>query len=198
MTDAVPAWLAQALPNVRPGHAALTVAKLGNEAMLGKSGFQLTSAAFENGGELDPCFTADEEDAVAPPLEWTTPPPGSLELALIVEDPDAQGGQPVCHWLVWGLTAQLGKLMEGEIPPRVGKNAKRNSEWLLPEPPHDDEPHDYVFQLFALDLPLTLMPGAKREELIKAMEGHIIGVAVLTGTYARVEADEDELEEDAD
>lgn len=197
MPKAVPAWLAQALPNARPGHAGLTVARLGDETLLGKSGFRLTSAAFENGGELDPCFTADEEDAVAPPLEWTTPPPGALELALVVEDPDAPGDAPACHWLVWGLAAQLGKLMEGEVPPRVGKNSHRNSEWLLPEPPHEDGAHDYVFQLFALDLPLTLMPGATREELVKAMEGHIVGVAVLSGTYARMEEEEWD-EEDAD
>lgn len=199
MTEAVPAWLAQALPHARPQHAALTVAKLGSESLIGKSGFRLTSVAFAHGEELDPCFTADEEDAVAPPLEWTTPPQGALELVLVVEDPDAPGGKPACHWLVWGLAAQLGKLMEGEVPPRVGKNSKRNSEWLPPEPPHEDEPHDYVFQLFALDLPLTLMPGATREELVKAMEGHVVGIAILAGTYARAEDDEDwDDDEDSD
>lgn len=89
-------------------------------------------------------------------------------------------------------------MLEGEAPPRVGKNAHRNSEWLLPEPPHEDDPHAYVFQLFAVDLPLTLMPGATREELFAAIEGHVVGVAMLTATYARPDEDESWDDEDAD
>ncbi len=197
MPEHAPAWLAAALKNVRAGHGKLTVAELAGERELGRSGFALTSPAFVDGGEMDPCFTAQEEDAVAPPLEWNAPPAGAQELAIIVEDADGPSGDPVCHWLVWGLAPQKGKLLEGEVPPRVGKNAHKNSEWLLPDPPLGDEAHDYVFQIFALDLPLTLMPGAGRKELVAAMKGHVIGAAVLTGTYARDE-DEDEAWDDED
>ena len=87
-------------------------------------------------------------------------------------------------------------LLEGEVPPRTGKNSKRNSEWLLPAPPEDDDAHDYVFQIFALDLPLTLMPGADSAELVRAMEGHVVAAAVLTGTYKREEGDDDWEDED--
>lgn len=191
MPDSAPDWLVKALPVVRGGHAALAVAGLAEAAMVGKGGFALTSPAFAPGEALDPSFTADEEDAVAPPLEWTAPPPGTQELALVVEDPAGRGGEATCHWLVWGLAGQRGKLLEGEVPPRVGKNAKRNSEWLLPEPSREDGAHSYVFQLFALDLPLTLMPGASREDLVAAMKGHVLAVALLTATYARAEDDED-------
>jgi Raf kinase inhibitor-like YbhB/YbcL family protein len=191
MPDPVPAWLAACFDTPRAGHGLLAVARLGDAALLNKDGFRLTSAAFADGEALDPSFTADEEDSVAPPLEWTAPPRGSEELVLVVEDADTPGKATACHWLVWGLAAQRGKLMEGEVPPRVGKNAQRNSEWLLPEPPHGDVAHDYVFQLFALDLPLVLMPGASRDDLLKAMAGHVTAVALLTGTYARVEDGED-------
>ena len=191
MLEHVPSWLGKALVNVRAGHGKLTVARLGAEGLLGKDGFSLSSAAFENGEELDPSFTADEEDAVAPPLEWTEPPAGTQELVLVVEDPDAPSPEPFCHWLVWGLAPQQGQLLEGEVPPRVGKNSFQNSEWLLPDPPTDHGPHDYVFQLFALDKPLSLMPGAGRSELVNEMEGHVIGAAVLTGTYARQAEAED-------
>ena len=170
------------------------VARLGGEALVGKGGFALKSAAFDNGEELDPCFTMDEEGPVAPPLEWSAPPAGAMELVLVVEDIDAKSA---CHWLVWGLAAQKGQLLEGEVPPRVGKNARGNSEWLPPAPPHEDDPHNYVFQLFALDLPLTVMPGATRDQLFAAMDGHVVGVALLTGTYALVEEDE-EWDEEAD
>lgn len=190
MLEHVPAWLGKAFRNVRAGHGKLTIVKLGEEKAMGRGGFDLKSPAFANGEALDPSFTADEEDAVAPPLEWTAPPPGTQELAIVVEDPDAPGGQPFCHWLVWGLKPQKGVLLEGEVPPRVGKNSYMNSEWLLPDPPTGHGPHDYVFQIFALDLPLTLMPGAGRSELVQAMEGHVLATAILTGTYERREGED--------
>jgi Raf kinase inhibitor-like YbhB/YbcL family protein len=185
MLEHVPAWLGKALKNVRAGHAKLAITRLAGDGMLGRGGFALKSAAFADGEPLDPSFTADEEDAVAPPLEWTAPPPGAQELVLVVEDPDAPTPEPFVHWLVWGLPPQKGQLLEGETPPRVGKNSFRNSEWLLPDPPTGHGAHDYVFQLFALDLPLALMPGAGRKELFAAMEGHVLAAAVLTGTYER-------------
>ena len=168
----------------------LAMARLGSRELLGKDGFRLRSAAFDDGEALDPSFTADEDDAVAPPLEWTAPPAGALELALLVENPDAGGAEPACHWLVWGLAAQKGQLLEGETPPRVGKNAQKNSEWLLPRTP-EGEPHHFFFQLFALDTALDVAPGATREALLAAMEGHVVGMALLTATYESL-GDEDE------
>ncbi len=196
MTATVPDWLGNVLPQARPGHARLAVARLGSEDVLNRGSFSLRSAAFADEDDLDPCFTADEEDAVAPPLEWSAPPEAAVEIALIVEDPDAPGAEPFCHWLVWGLAAQRGQLLEGEMPPRVGKNAFGNSEWLPPAPPVGDEPHDYVFQLFALDKSLGLMPGASRGDLIEAMEGHVLAATVLTGTYARSGDDDLDWEDD--
>ena len=190
-SNTFPARFSMVLRKVGAGHGKLAIAKLGAQGVLGRDGFRLTSAAFDDGEELDPSFTAEEEDAVAPPLEWTQPPEGTQELVLVVEDPDAPVAEPFCHWLVWGLPGQRGKLLEGETPPRVGKNAFGNSEWLLPDPPTGQDQHDYVFQLFAMDEQLTLLPGATRTEVVAAMEGHVIGAAVLTGTYARsAEADE--------
>ncbi|MFZ1743569.1 MAG: YbhB/YbcL family Raf kinase inhibitor-like protein [Pontixanthobacter sp.] len=190
MSAEVPAWLGPALAKPHAGYAKLTIANLADERTLGRGGFALMSAAFENGEALDPCFTADEDDAVAPPLEWNAPPPGAQEIAILVEDADSGGEKLTCHWAVWGLPGQKGMLLEGETPPRVGKNSKRNSEWLLPAPSEDDEPHHYVFQIFALDLPLILMPGASSADLVKAMEGHVVAAAVLTGTYKREEGDD--------
>ena len=198
MLEHVPAWLGKALRNVRAGHGKLAVARLGGAELLGRDGFSLRSAAFGDGEALDPSFTADEEDAVAPPLEWSAPPAGTVELVLVVEDPDAPTPEPFCHWLVWGLAPQRGKLLEGEAPPRVGKNSFGNSEWLLPDPPTGHGPHDYVFQLFALDCPLALMPGATRGDLVEAMQGHVIAAAVLTATYVRADEDDLEWEEEDD
>ena len=86
--------------------------------------------------------------------------------------------------------------MEGEVPPRVGKNAKRNSEWLPPEPPQDDDAHTYVFQLFAVDERLALRPGASLNDVVAAIDGHVLGVAMLAGTYSRENWDDED--EDGD
>jgi phosphatidylethanolamine-binding protein (PEBP) family uncharacterized protein len=176
-----PNWLAPHVP-AAARHPGLAVVALGSAQALGRSGFALTSPAFRAGEELDPSFTAGEEDAVAPPLEWSAPPPGSQELVLVVEEASSKGGEPACHWLVWGLAAQRGKLLEGEVPPRTGKNAFGNSEWLLPDPPEGETRH-YLFQLFATDLPLVLMPGAGRAELLASLQGTITACAVLHASF---------------
>lgn len=183
MTD-FPAWLAPHVP-APARHPGLAIARLGSAQAIARGGFALTSPAFRSGEELDPSFTASEEDAVAPPLEWSAPPPGSQELVLVVEDATgagAKGGEPACHWLAWGLAPQRGKLLEGEAPPRIGKNALGNSEWLLPAPPEGETRH-YLFQLFATELPLVLMPGAARADLIASLQGSITACAVLHATF---------------
>ena len=185
MLEHVPAFLGRALKNVRAGHGKLAVARLGADETLGAGGFALTSAAFEDGEPLDPTFTADEEDAVVPPLAWTAPPSGTRALALVVEDPDAPSPQPLVHLLGWGFDVGAGELFEGDDPPMIGLNSYNQAGWLAPDPPTGHGPHDYVFQLFALDTPLSLEPGAGRGALVDAIEGHVLAAAVLTGTYER-------------
>ena len=192
-------WLDTVLPQGCPRNAGLAVARLAKANQVGRGGLSLSSPAFAPGGELDPCFTADEEDAVAPPLEWTAPPPGTQEMVLLVEDASVEA--PTLHWAVWGLAGQKGMLLEGETPPRTGKNHAGNSEWLLPSLSPEDGAHTYLFQLFALDLPLTLMPGATKDELFANMEGHVTAAAVLSASYASSGEDADDMawdEEDAD
>ncbi len=188
MTD-FPDWLNSVLPPAAR-HPGLAIATLGDKRTFARGGFKLTSPAFEAGEELDPCFTAKEEDAVAPPLEWSAPPAGAQELIVIVEDATDPSSTPRAQWLVWGLAGQRGKLLEGETPPRSGKNALGNSEWLLPDPPEGETRH-YVFQIFATELPLTLMPGATREELIGSIMGFVTACAVFYAPFTGT-PDEDE------
>jgi phosphatidylethanolamine-binding protein (PEBP) family uncharacterized protein len=193
MTD-FPAWLAEYVP-ASARHPGLALAKLGAAQTHARGGFALTSPAFRTGEALDPSFTAEEEDAVAPPLEWSAPPPGTQELVLVVEDASSKGDDPACHWLVWGLAGQRGKLLEGEVPPRTGKNAQGNSEWLLPSPPEGETRH-YLFQLFATDLPLVLMPGAGRAELLASLQGTVLACAVLHATFTGGGEDDADWEDD--
>ncbi|MEL6707025.1 MAG: YbhB/YbcL family Raf kinase inhibitor-like protein [Pseudomonadota bacterium] len=193
MTD-FPDWLASSLPPTAR-HAGLAIVSLGDKRNFGRGGFALTSPAFKTGEELDPCFSAQEEDAVAPPLEWTAPPPGSQELIVVVEEVTNLASPPRAQWLVWGLAGQRGKLLEGEVPPRAGKNALGNSEWLLPDPAVGETRH-YVFQLFATELPLTLMPGATREDLLASIKGFITASAVLYAPFTGTEEEEFDFDDE--
>ena len=193
MTD-FPDWLSSELPPVAR-NAGLAAAQLGDKRTLGRGGFKLTSPAFREGEQLDPCFTAQEEDAVAPPLEWSAPPAGSQELIVIVEDATDGSSAPRAQWLVWGLPGQKGMLLEGEVPPRTGKNALGNSEWLLPDPPVGETRH-YVFQIFATDLPLTLMPGASRDELIASIKGFVTACAVLYAPFTGTPEEEFDFDDE--
>ncbi|WP_068071969.1 YbhB/YbcL family Raf kinase inhibitor-like protein [Novosphingobium lentum] len=187
MADSIPAWLGRALPNAGAGHARLAVCVVGSAETLGAGGFALTSPAFADREPLDPMFTADEEDACAPPLAWTAPPAGTRALVLVVEDPDALAADPLVHLLGWGMAPRAGVLLEGEDPPEGGHNSSGIEGWLAPDPSVGDPAHDYVFQLFALDVPFELAPGSDREAVIEEMEDHVIAVAVLTATYRREE-----------
>lgn len=192
----LPDWLTNALPEAAR-HPGLAIATLGDAKTLGKGGLKLWSPAFEGGEELDPCFTAVEEDSVAPPLEWSAPAPGSQEMVIIVEEASSAGDTPACQWVVWGLPGQKGKLLEGEVPPRTGKNARGNSEWLLPDPAIGETRH-YVFQIFSTDLPLTVMPGATVEDIKKAIQGFVTGCAVLYAPFTGVEAADADFDDDFD
>jgi phosphatidylethanolamine-binding protein (PEBP) family uncharacterized protein len=72
----------------------------------------------------------------------------------------------------------------GEIVGLLGKNGAGNNGWRGPQPP-DAKPHHYHFELFALDSKLTLGPDATRPDVLKAMEGHILGKGVLVGRFKR-------------
>ncbi len=150
--------------------------------------FALRSPAFGEGGTIPRRFTCDGAD-VSPPLSWDDPPAGTQSFALVVDDPDAPVGTWV-HWVVYGIPAHARGLPEGvptgERLPTGGVHGK-NSWGRLgyggPCPPGGT--HRYFFRLYALSTPPDLEPGATREELLRAMEGRIVGEAALVGRYGR-------------
>jgi Raf kinase inhibitor-like YbhB/YbcL family protein len=145
--------------------------------------FSVTSPAFEHGGEVPVRNTGDGED-LSPQLVWQGLPEGTRSLALIVHDPDAPSGDFV-HWVAWGIDAGAEMLAEGASTPGEGENGfgDRGYRGPLPPPGHGD--HRYFFQLHALDTEPELDPGANRDELEHAIEGHVIATAELVGRYGR-------------
>lgn len=151
--------------------------------------FFLTSPEFQPGGAIPARYTADGANT-SPPLKWTGAPAGTRCFALICDDPDAPGGTWV-HWVLYDVAGTATELREAVSRSRnvmgVGKqgvNGFGGYGWGGPAPPVG-KPHRYVFTLYALDRETGLQAGAKKKELLEAMEGHVLGTAELTGTYKR-------------
>ncbi len=153
-----------------------------------EQGFVLTSTAFEYEDTIPVTYTCDGED-ISPPLTWSEPPAGTAAFALIMDDPDAPAGTWV-HWVLYNLPAETRSLPAGiptdaERPDgsRHGRNSWRRLGYGGPCPPRGT--HRYYFKLYALDTSLDLPTGATKEDLLQAMEGHILAQAILMGTYSR-------------
>ena len=150
---------------------------------------QLTSSAFAEGEFIPAKYTCDNEDA-SPPLLWSQVPPGAKGLALICDDPDAPFGTWV-HWVLYGLPPTATELPE-KIPnaetlangARQGINDFKRIGYGGPCPPAG-RPHRYFFKLYAVDTEIPLQPGAAKNDLIRAMEGHILAEGHLMGKYQR-------------
>jgi len=147
------------------------------------AGFSLTSSAFAPGETIPRRHTCDGEDH-SPPLSWSAPPAGTRSLALLLDDPDAPSGRFV-HWLAWGIDPQAGRLGDGEAAPLEGRNDFRTVGYRGPCPPRGHGRHRYRFRLHAVGQELRLAPGAGVRELERALEGKVLAVAELMGSYER-------------
>jgi Raf kinase inhibitor-like YbhB/YbcL family protein len=147
------------------------------------SEFALESSAFQNAEAVPSRHTCEGED-VSPPLRWTNVPEGTRSLALVVDDPDAPG-RVFTHWIAWGLDPASSGLGEGEGAPSEGENDFGTSGYRGPCPPPGHGRHRYVFRVYALDADLDLGGGASKAELEQAIEGHVLTMAELVGTYER-------------
>ncbi len=67
---------------------------------------------------------------------------------------------------------------------RQGCNDFRRIGYGGPCPP-PGKPHRYFFKLYALDAKVNLKAGATKQELERALEGHILAQAELMGRYGR-------------
>lgn len=163
-----------------------TAAASNGEAM----GFLLSSPAFSHLGPI-PARYACEGENISPPLTWGNIPAGTKSLALVVDDPDAPDPaaprRTWVHWLVYnippdmpGLDAGVGNrplahgMMEG-----IGNSGRKG--YSGPCPPIGT--HRYFHKLYALDVPLGGLQSPDKAELEAAMKGHVLGEAILIGTY---------------
>jgi Raf kinase inhibitor-like YbhB/YbcL family protein len=143
----------------------------------------VTSPAFRDGGSIPQRFTCDG-DGRSPPLRWSGVPGGARELALVVEDPDADR---FVHWSVLRIAPDTGLIGAGKVPAGAvqTENGFGDKRWGGPCPPEDDEPHRYVFAIYALDAPLGVDADASADEVRDAIGEHALARGTLTGRFGR-------------
>jgi Raf kinase inhibitor-like YbhB/YbcL family protein len=150
---------------------------------------QLTSAAFKNEGEIPSEFSCDGRN-ISPDLSWTGVPEGTKSLVLIMHDPDAPMPNGFTHWLVYNIPTNLDHIPENapnqdQLPGGgiQGKNGGGKYGYAGPCPPSGT--HRYYFRLYALDTILQPDVGSSKENLERAMRGHVLSEAELMGRYKR-------------
>jgi Raf kinase inhibitor-like YbhB/YbcL family protein len=151
---------------------------------------QLTSPAFEQGGEIPKKYTFDG-DNVSPPLRWRGTPDGVQSFVLLCNDPDAPGGI-FRHWAAYDIPAHWTELAEGHGPETLGNGFKQAINdfgapgYAGPRPPEGHGVHHYHFRLMALSEPsLPAAPDASCAEVEAIAERHVFAEAELVGTYER-------------
>jgi Raf kinase inhibitor-like YbhB/YbcL family protein len=149
---------------------------------------EVKSTAFGNAMSMSDKYTCDDVD-ISPPLEWKKAPAGTKSFAIICETPDAPTGNWV-QWVIYDIPADMTNLPQsiprtGELDfgARQGKNDFDQVGYSGPCLPAGE--HRFFFRVYALDGPTNLKAGARKDELVEAMKGHILAEGALMGVYGR-------------
>lgn len=147
---------------------------------------------FTNGSIVAPRYTCDGVN-LSPDLSWTGVPQEAESLVVVLDDPDAPGGQFI-HWLVYDLPPDTTDLVEGagnpfETLPEGGlqtENDFGDLGYSGPCPP-SGETHTYRLHVYALDRELSGLPdSATRDDVLLEMEGAIMGHGTFETEYSRI------------
>jgi Raf kinase inhibitor-like YbhB/YbcL family protein len=163
---------------------------------------RLTTSAFADRGIIPIKFSQAAPGAApgggtSPALTWTDVPLGTQSFVLHMHDVDVSRNKTTddnLHWLVWNIPASVTSLPEG-VP--AGAQLADGSYQMNVFTPAYRGPgaaasgplHHYVFELYALDTKLEVKPGAEgsqtRMNVLKAIEGHVVGKAAYVGLFKR-------------
>ena len=121
------------------------------------------------------------------PLKISNAPAGTVCYAVVMTDPDSipLAGYEWVHWLA--VNIKTGDIQENASVDMAsamvqGRNSFGSNGYGGPTPP--DKVHTYTITVYALNAELSLSRGFTLAELDSAMNGHVLGSAVLNGTYS--------------
>ena len=159
----------------------------------------MTSSAWEDGGVIPDKYTqAAGETAPSPELKWSQVPMGTQSFVLLMHDPEPvlnKGSKmDITHWLVWNIPGTSTGLPEGvaqgELPDGTRQVSLRANGYMGPGAGPGPY-HHYTFELYALDTKLDIaqpqpaQAADTRTAIINAMDGHVLGKAVLVARFHR-------------
>lgn len=127
-------------------------------------------------------YTSDGGHTI-PRLEFSGAPEGTVELAVVVHDPDAPLPQGFTHWTVYGIPGDATALDLAADGVRMGLNGAGGPIWYGPEPPHGHGIHHYYFWVYALSRPVE--GGPTREQFLADYADAILEQARFVGTFSR-------------
>jgi Raf kinase inhibitor-like YbhB/YbcL family protein len=191
MLEKIPEGIGEALRGQRAGLEQTVIERQRKSSPLAL--IEVSSSAFAKDKVIPVIYTADGA-GISPPLEWRGLPPGTLFVAVIVEDADSPTPHPLVHAIVVNLDPRESSIAEGALDSaehrgfglHCGLNSFLFHGWSPPDPPPGHGPHRYVFQVFALRRPaFEKAPG--REELSRAINECGIGAGFLIATYERAQ-----------
>ena len=146
--------------------------------------FEITSSAFSDGGAIPPQYSRWGGN-VSPPLAWTGVPKGTVSFVLIMEDPVGWGSLCI-HWIVFNIPSDTTSLAGGaslNLPAGAVQGTGSDEFGYYGCEPLPGQKNSYYFTLYALDTTLSLNQGATKQQVVDAMQGHIIDQAEIYGTY---------------
>jgi Raf kinase inhibitor-like YbhB/YbcL family protein len=148
------------------------------------SALEVASPAFMDGDSIPVEFTCDGEN-VSPPLEWSQGPESTEEFVLIVDDPDAPQGIST-HWILIHIPPDTTSIERGAVPNGAMEVETRAGEagYRGPCPPEGEE-HEYRFTVYAVDTVIDVSQDAGRNDVLAALEDHIVAGGQLSGMYRR-------------
>jgi hypothetical protein len=159
----------------------------------------MTTTAWEDGGVIPDKYTqAAGPNAVSPALSWSQVPPGTQSFVLLMHDPEPvlnkSAKMDITHWLIWNIPGTSTGLAEGvaqgELPDGSRQVSLRSNAYMGPGAPPGPY-HHYTFELYALDTKLDVPQGtpqeaaATRTAVVNAMDGHVLGKALLVARFHR-------------
>ncbi len=158
----------------------------------------MTSTAWQDGGVIPDKYTqAAGANSPNPALSWSQVPPGTQSFVLIMNDPEpaipAKSSRgDVTHWLAWNIPGTSTGLPEGvaagDLPDGTKQQSLRSNGYMGPGAPPGPY-HHYTFTLYAVDTKIDVAPSQNaydtRQALLNAMDGHVLGKAVLVARFHR-------------
>jgi Raf kinase inhibitor-like YbhB/YbcL family protein len=159
---------------------------------------KFTSETFADGGAIPAHAAFCVPDAASrvklgqnrnPQLAWSDLPPGTQSVVVICHDPDVPSKGDDVNKEGRTIPASLPRQGLNDYTVWFANDEKMKGDYFGydgPCPPWNDSiAHRYVFALFALDVEkCPVQRKFTAEDVLKAMKGHVLGTAKLTGRYS--------------